>query len=222
MNETKITRAYLETLSFQELSRLADDYGIDVPENLDRRFLISELLEISEEFENEDEEEMIISSDEEPVEIENNLPENYNETDISCVLRNPVWLFVFWNMNESDLVMLKKLGDYTLKLRVCFFEDSEQTVPTDAFEVQASTEKQEQYVLIPSGKKYLKVELVYVTAVQGKVLAFSPVVKIPQGSEMVYDSEIGFSENFSEIAKLSDIQDVLAEQYTNHRHSFSE
>ncbi len=125
-------------------------------------------------------------------------------------------------MNESDFVMLKKLGGYTLKLRVCFFEDSGQTVPTDAFEVQASTEKQEQYVLIPVGKKYLKVELVYVTAVQGKVLAFSPVIKIPQGSEMVYDSEIGFSENFSEIAKLSDIQDVLAEQYTNHRHSFSE
>ncbi len=222
MNESKITRAYLETLSFQELGRLADDYGIDVPENLDRRFLISELLEISEEFENENKEEMIISSDEEPVEIENNLPENYNETDISCVLRNPVWLFVFWNMNESDFVMLKKLGGYTLKLRVCFFEDSGQTVPTDAFEVQASTEKQEQYVLIPVGKKYLKVELVYVTAVQGKVLAFSPVIKIPQGSEMVYDSEIGFSENFSEIAKLSDIQDVLAEQYTNHRHSFSE
>ena len=49
MSDEVITRNYLEKLSFSELSRLADNYGIDVPENLDRRFLIAELLEINEE-----------------------------------------------------------------------------------------------------------------------------------------------------------------------------
>ena len=40
MSETILTRADLEKLSLSQLSRLADEYGIDVPENLDRRFLI--------------------------------------------------------------------------------------------------------------------------------------------------------------------------------------
>ena len=31
------------------------------------------------------------------------LPKNYNETQISCILRNPAWLFVFWNISEADL-----------------------------------------------------------------------------------------------------------------------
>ena len=48
MNEVPISRAYLETLSFSDLVNLADEYGVDVPEDLDRRFLIEELFEIAE------------------------------------------------------------------------------------------------------------------------------------------------------------------------------
>ena len=47
------------------------------------------------------------------------LPKNYNETQISCILRNPAWLFVFWNISEADSLMLKTLKDYELKIRVC-------------------------------------------------------------------------------------------------------
>ena len=117
--------------------------------------------------------------EEEKVEEEQALPKNYNESQVSCVLRNPVWLFVFWNMSESDSLMLKKLDNYSLMLRICFFQNAEDQVPDEAFEVQTATETQEQYVLIPAGKKYVKVELVYTTASVGKVLAFSPVIRIP-------------------------------------------
>ena len=44
MQNEILTRAYLETLSFSDLVTLADNYGIDVPENLDRSFLIGELI----------------------------------------------------------------------------------------------------------------------------------------------------------------------------------
>ena len=68
METENINRAYLETLSFSDLSKLADEYGVDVPEDLDRRFLICELLDIVEESKlfNED---MIISSDRSSEEI---------------------------------------------------------------------------------------------------------------------------------------------------------
>jgi hypothetical protein len=62
MNDEFISREYLESLSFSDLSNLADKYGIDVPENLDRRFLIAEILEIVEEF-NDEREDMQVSSE---------------------------------------------------------------------------------------------------------------------------------------------------------------
>lgn len=221
MDEKQISRAYLETLSFSDLSVLADRFGIDVPQDLDRRFLIAELLEINEEL-NQDQDEMVVSPNSDSEEKEFKLPKNYNETQVSCVLANPAWLFVFWNLGESDLHMLKKLGSYSLKLRVCSLESPKDPVPEEAFEVQTVTESQEQFILLPTGKKYIRIELVYVTATTGKVLAFSPVVSIPQGAPVINDLQLGRDDdNYSEILKLSGMSKILKNQYKNYRHSFS-
>jgi len=219
MSEEVITRAYLENLSFGELSKLADSYGIDVPENLDRRFLIGELLEYNEENQ-ELGEDMIISSD--PNSDKNFvLPKNYNETQINCVLRNPGWLFVFWNISESDALMLRSVHDYSLKLRICSFNDIKDNVPEEAFEIQTVDNAQEQYILLPAGKKIIKVELVYTTESTGKVLAFSNNVVIPQGSDLVTNLQSGIETEFNPLVKLSEINKIVTKQYTNHRHSFS-
>ncbi|MEE0998901.1 MAG: hypothetical protein UIH41_04470 [Treponemataceae bacterium] len=45
MNTMIVSRTYLESLSTADLISLADEYGIDIPENLNRRFIIGELLE---------------------------------------------------------------------------------------------------------------------------------------------------------------------------------
>lgn len=219
MSDEFITRAYLEKLSFSELGRLADSYGIDVPENLDRRFLIAELLELNEENE-EISEDMIISSESSENHVFE-LPKNYNETQINCVLRNPVWLFVFWNMSEADNLMLKKLGNYNLMLRICSYNDTEDTVPEEAFEIQVVEAVQEQYVLLPANKNFIKVELVYTTDTKGKVLAFSNMIKVPQGSQLVNDLQTGIDTDFNALVRLSDINSIITKQYTNHRHSFS-
>ncbi|MCR4742561.1 MAG: DUF4912 domain-containing protein [Treponema sp.] len=219
MSDEVITRNYLEKLSFSELSRLADNYGIDVPENLDRRFLIAELLELNEENE-EISEDMIISSNDGDSNEVFVFPKNYNETQIDCVLRNPVWLFIFWNISDSDSSLLKKTNDYNLMLRICSFEDEEASIPDEAFEINAVEKAQEQYFLLPAGKKFIKVELLY--SVDGKinVLAFTPVIKIPQGSKLVNDLQSGFDSEFQPLVQLSDINSVITKQYTYHRHSF--
>lgn len=218
MKEEIINRAYLETLSFAELVRLADEYGVDVPVDLDRRFLIAELLELSEESDELDDE-MIIQ--EEGGNNSENLPKNYNETQICAVLRNPAWLFVFWNISESDSLKLKEISGCNLMLRICSLKDPKDPMPEEAFEIQATSENQEQYVLLPTGKKYIKVELVYVTPTTGQVLAFSPVITIPQGSELINNFQYGQNTEFPPIIALSGIHEILKEQYTNHRHSFS-
>ena len=62
MEKQVINRAYLETLSFTDLLSLADKYGIDVPDNLNRSFLIGDLLEITEELKKTTDSDMVISS----------------------------------------------------------------------------------------------------------------------------------------------------------------
>ena len=145
MKEETITRTYLETLSFSDLVELADDYDVDVPEDLDRRFLIAELLELAEESQRE--EQMIISSDGKSKD-DVVLSGNYNETQISCILRNPAWLFVFWNISDSDVAKFKDNPDGSLKLRICILNSADNPVPREAYDIQSSTTSQEQYVLI--------------------------------------------------------------------------
>ena len=219
MNEEPMNRASLEKLSFSDLVKLADEYGVDVPEDLDRRFLIAELLELSEESNNKDEE-MIIAT-----ESDNQQPlilnGNFNETQVSCVLRKPAWLFVFWNLGDSDYSKIYENQTCSLKLRICSYNDPSDTKPAEAFEVQTPTQSQEQYVLLPKGKKYIKVELVCVNSGAGEVIAFSPLVAIPQGSSLVNDLQPGREESFSPVQELSGIRELITEQYRNHRHSFS-
>ena len=219
MSDEALNRASLEKLSFQDLVKLADEYGVDVPEDLDRRFLIAELLELSEESDIYNEE-MIIASEggsEQPVVLSG----NFNENQVSCILRNPAWLFVFWNINEQDAARIRETPGASLKLRICSLSNPKDLKPEEVFDIQTSSQSQEQYVLIPKGKKFLKVELVLITPGAGEVLAFSPVVSIPQGSSLVNDLQPGRDTDFSEIAELSGMKEILAEQYRNHRHSFS-
>ena len=217
MNDEFINREYLESLSFSDLSNLADKYGIDVPDNLDRRFLISEILEIVDEFNNE-EDDMQISSDSDVEEFV--LPKNYNESQVSSVLCNPAWLFVFWNISENDSKVLKSSDESVLKLRICSMENDVDIKPKEAFEVNCSTTSQEQYVLLPQGERFIKVELIAVLPTGINVLAFSPILEIPQVLTLEENLTLGTETKYQEIIQLSGIHEVLMDQYKNHRQSF--
>ena len=219
MDEEKLTRAYLETLSFSDLKKLADEYGVDVPEDLDRRFLLSEILEIAEESRHDKDAAMIISLGND-VNQSTNLPDGYNETHISCVLRNPVWIFAFWDISDTDMNMLKALPDYSLGLRVCILSSETDLTPEEVLDIELPNGVNEQYVLIPAGKSFLRIELVYTSGSTREVLAFSQVLSIPKSSEYIENYQPGVQNDFPEIMKLSGIEKVLSDQYTNYRHSF--
>ena len=94
MKKYAITRAYLESLSFADLLALADTYGIDVPDNLNRRFLIGELLDAAEVV-LDDPSDMIIAEGKAGIPASGaSLPESYNMTQIGAVLRSPAWIYV--------------------------------------------------------------------------------------------------------------------------------
>ena len=109
MEELVLSRKKLESLTNDELSKLADEYGLDIPSNLNRNFIIGELLEYAQELEDaaqSDGELSYVDSDDADEENESDfqLPKSYNETKINAVLRNPAWVYAFWDISEAEYV----------------------------------------------------------------------------------------------------------------------
>ncbi|MDR1107664.1 MAG: DUF4912 domain-containing protein [Spirochaetaceae bacterium] len=112
MDDGRLIRSYLESLTTAELARLADRYGLDVPPGLERIFIIEELLDL--EGEGADNSgragEIPLRETElrEPVRI----PKQYNITYIDVLLRDPLWVFAFWEIKTADKDFYEGLADF--------------------------------------------------------------------------------------------------------------
>ncbi|MCL2210396.1 MAG: DUF4912 domain-containing protein [Treponema sp.] len=94
-----VSRQKLESLSTDELIKLADDNGIDIPFALERIFIIEELLELS------NTEKKAESEDLEPSQAYPEtaaLPKQYNISFIDVIIRDPLWVFAFWEVKSHD------------------------------------------------------------------------------------------------------------------------
>ena len=220
MKKQAITHAYLESLSFADLISLADTYGIDVPDNLNRRFLIGELLDVAEETA-DDLSDMIIAQGEGGMSASGaSLPESYNMTQIGAVLRSPAWVYVYWDIGETDIRSLKKHGVYTIFLRVCSFANRTDTKPDDAYDVQIAPADTSEYLLCPAGKKIIRIELAASVKTETIVLASSGTVEIPRSSKLLAHIRPGNEAGITPIASLSGIKELLLDHYIQHRESF--
>ncbi|MGL4981238.1 MAG: DUF4912 domain-containing protein [Treponemataceae bacterium] len=137
MEKLALTRSYLETLSSVDLIDLASDYGVDIPEGLNRRFIISELLDVID-FETTD----ALKNTEDDAQKNDDVQINqadrkYFATKIVAVLRNPSWLFVFWTINKHDIEKdFSKKHTLSLHLGYYFTKDAMQpdevhSIPTN-------------------------------------------------------------------------------------------
>ncbi|MCQ2982159.1 MAG: DUF4912 domain-containing protein [Treponemataceae bacterium] len=220
MDTTLVTRAHLETLSTADLLALADDYGIDIPEELNRQLIIGELLEAAAE-ENEYEEEPVQEGINPGLPEENALPDHYNETSITAIMRNPVWCYVYWDISDADRANILAAENFdSLVLRVSFFENRASAKARESYDIPVTDENREQFILVPANELYVRIDLVaLVEELPAQVLAHSRMITIPQGcpeiSSIINDSDI------SDIMKISGLPALIKTQYQNHRQSFS-
>jgi len=113
MDELRLTRSYLETLSTADLALLAESLGLDIPSDLNRVFVIEELLETYTEIDR-----ALIPEDNELAVIPSNgdtklhLPERYNATFIEVLLRDPAWVFAFWEIRHQDRDLYEGSSDF--------------------------------------------------------------------------------------------------------------
>ncbi|MBO7637409.1 MAG: DUF4912 domain-containing protein [Treponema sp.] len=220
MEDNILTRQYLESISTADLLVLADDYGIDVPKDLNRRLIIGELLEMAEE-QSGDEEEVLVTEDD--FSAPDTLPRTYNETQICALLRTPTWAFVFWDIRESLLESLAEKEHFEgLYLHVAFFDGPTEEIPSDSFDIQIKLTDREQFVFIPSGKRYVIINLKSRWHERdSQVLAYTRRIEIPKECDELINLQPGKKLELPPLVKMSGMEELLSEHYKNHRQSLS-
>ena len=219
--DNRLTRSKLEALSSAELLEIADEYGLDAPDDLNRQFIIGDLLEIAAELEDgeKQKETIVLSEDgEEPINI-NTLPDSYNETKINAILRNPVSLFVWWDLSEWTLKKIK--GERgSLRLAVYLFDEGDDEKPADMFDIQLSFSDREQYVIVPCEKKAARVDLISECLGRpSEVLAYSEKIILPKGGKIMA-AQPGEKLKVSKIMELSGAAELLRRHYNTYRQAF--
>lgn len=221
MENKVLSKQELESMSTSDLISLADEYGIEIPDNLNRRFIIEELLETSEELFNSfnSDEKDDVTIDESENEFPDELPLSYNDTEINLTMRNPEWIFVFWDISESDFTELKFNENFkNLFLHIAFYgslDDDEK--PLDSIEIKIELETREQYILIPKNKKVLNVTLVAsFENEEPKILASTRRIQIPSVNEDIKNMKPGMKLNFPPLVNLSGLKTILHDYYLNH------
>ena len=230
MERVNLTRSYLETLSSADLKDLADEYGIDIPENLTRRFVIAELLEASAENPVEDSF-TLCEQAEADTKISKNLyqsltsvpelPFSYNENKINAVLRNPAWCYVYWDIKKSDYANLTNdMFFVRFVIRTSYFKDPEDSASCDEFDISVEQNDRDQYVFLPAQARMVQFSLVAeFEDNRFAELAHSEPLLTPFNRP--YIGSLFLQRDFAPIFTLSGLPELIRHQYNEHRQSFS-
>jgi hypothetical protein len=159
LSSANLNPSYLERLSTPELKDLAVHFGIDIPQDLERLFIIEELLENAPcltffqpdkmkpdhaEAYFEDNENIPLVPD--PVD----LPKRYNITQIDAIVRDPLWVFVFWEIRDADRKLYEKnSGFHGYFLRVSLDKCKLGSAVSSMFTIPVNVSDSEWYIHFP-------------------------------------------------------------------------
>ncbi|MDR3145477.1 MAG: DUF4912 domain-containing protein [Treponema sp.] len=176
-----ITRSYLESLTTRELSALGDSWGIDLPPDLERIFIIEELMEFRAEADDDTAESEAPLERAEYSELAP-LPRQYNRTFIEVLIRDPLWAYTFWEIKSAEKDLYEKGADFQgYCLRVVPVPGPESPEGGESpFTVSVEADDTAWYLgFPPEGGRY-KVELCVVRDSGGPVLAVSDPFRMPK------------------------------------------
>ena len=197
MSTPGYTTQFLERLSTHELITLAEEHGFDIPHDLERVFIIDELLCLDRQG--------IGASAETEEQLQ--LLRQHNVSIIEVLVRDPLWAFVFWEVKEHDKDLYEDDEDfngYCLRV-VPFKENSDQPDMAGSFLVALDKNDSARYLgFPPDDRRLYKIELCVPRLDTYTVLAVSRSFKMPQLIDVKQDGEL--YQNF--LATLSGINDI--------------
>ncbi|MDR3167856.1 MAG: DUF4912 domain-containing protein [Treponema sp.] len=179
MDDSCLTKTYLESLTTHELIKLADRFGIDIPPGLERLFIIEELVDLATEDEAN-------SENYQPLQetgfLESvPLPKQYNITFIEVLPRDPLWVFTFWEVKSHDKEFYERTSNFMgYHLKVCPQGILETAGPDSSFIVPVGSSDTAWYLGFPPRGGNYRVELCVVRGDEEIILAVSHPFKMPQ------------------------------------------
>lgn len=168
MNE--LSKTYLESLTTEEAIALADYFDIDIPPDLGWNFIVEALLESA------DAEQRNEPLAEKPITKAAPLPDRYNISFVDVLIRDPMWVFVFWEIKTQERDAYENdpcFEGYYLK--VCPLNDVKKS-----FIVHIKPADNAWYVGIPSAESRYKIELCAKLGGKEHSLALSHIFTIPK------------------------------------------
>ncbi|MFP3089774.1 DUF4912 domain-containing protein [Treponema sp. TIM-1] len=182
MDDYRLTRSYLESLTTAELAKLADSYGVDIPPGTERVFIIEELLdpEGGEPDGSGRESEIPLREMDllEPAPV----PKQYNITYIDVLLRDPLWVYTFWEIKKYDKDLHERADDFEgYHLKIVSQADKKQAAfnPDDSFIIPVGIGDTAWYIGFPPSGGRFRVEIDAGRGGEEIVLAVSRPFKLP-------------------------------------------
>jgi hypothetical protein len=178
-----------ESLSDEDLRAIADRMGLGLPAELDRVFVIEEILDALEEDSPEGE-----SGPESQIYIEDRkywckdcpdigagfvprLEPRYNETMIKALVRDPSWAFALWDISESERSALDASGeDSQFFLRVTELGEG----PPSFFDIPITTDDLQWYINLPRPEARYRIDLAAKTGSRFRILAHTCEIAVPR------------------------------------------
>jgi hypothetical protein len=174
----ELTLEHLESLSTGELIELAGKYGLDIPSGIDRVFIIEELICLAPEVDDENNHEPPLDEFREFAV----LPHQYHVSFVEVLIRDPLWVFVFWEIKNYERDMNKKSDDFdSYCLRITPLNEETLQMGGAVFIVTVDADDHGRYLgFPPEDGRCFKVELCLLNGVHCEVLAQSQPFTLPR------------------------------------------
>jgi hypothetical protein len=171
-----MTKDRLRTLSYNELSTIADNGNINVLQDMDKESLVSVIFEALEEerLDREGDNNLTIQIEAKKYAVSQDqelfldfgdsveLPDRYEETRLVLMLRDPSWVFCYWDIEVRILEELTENSDFSgLVLRVTELaaDDWGKDSTVDWFDIPIQFDDLRRYINLPSEDTYYGVEI---------------------------------------------------------------
>ncbi|MDR2758066.1 MAG: DUF4912 domain-containing protein [Spirochaetaceae bacterium] len=183
MGDYRLTRSYLESLTTAELVKLADNYGVDIPPGTERVFIVEELLDPEGEDTDDSGRESEIPLRDMDLPEPAPVPKQYNITYIDVLLRDPLWVYTFWEIKNYDKNLHEGAGDfegYHLKIVPQTDKKRPNFSPDDSFCIPVGIGDSAWYIGFPPTGGRFRVEIDVTRGGAEIVLAVSRPFKLPK------------------------------------------
>ena len=218
MKKRRIKKLRLQSLATSDLIDLANSLELFIPPNFSRYYLIKEILNLDTELEDIPYNILKTLPLDEDVE---DLPASYRMTEIRLLLRDPMWLFTFWDINANTLEELTKEDpNVSIFLRVMSFRSEDDDTYYAFEDINISKDERSLYIHTSINEEVTQVALMFKTKQKTEIMVKSNFIYMPRKN--IKNNLCIDSSSMNEIMELSGLKYLQQWHFQHYKGLFEE